>query len=264
VIPKRLVWYKGLKLKGFHILVDKSLLLITAISLFSQQINQKQSRRSSIFQNKTLLHHAYLPVCNTMCNSLLFTSSQWRSEQWAINGFTFHIQHFCHVVQWQCKLYQLYQCGTDLHYGQNVSHLDLILSKDRYSPIPWSKICTKLVRECFLWGEEQPDRELTLCTHCLAHNPAFYCNAMYNCGFRRTLTVEQPQEQQHHCEGQELTKLMTMEMTSTATATGVASKIQTQFTLVWMAQLIKLSSNVMLQNLCCQAMASCVCQATIS
>jgi len=92
-----------------------------------------------------------------------------------------------------------------------------------------------------LQGEQQLDHhELSPCSDCHGCLPDSYCNALYNCGFCYTLTIEQEQQpqpqppQKHHHEDQELTTLMTtMEMTSTATATatamGIASKMQTQF-----------------------------------
>jgi len=147
-------------------------------------------------------------------------------------------------------------------------NLDFILSKDGYSPIPWSKSRTNPTRERFLRGEANPKLQSVICDTCIKHNSKTYCNAIYNCGFRRILMVEQreqqwEQQQQHH-EDQELTTTTTTtDTTSTATATNVASKVQTQFTSACTAQLIELSANVMLQDSCRKAVAGSVCETAV-
>jgi len=154
-----------------------------------------------------------------------------------------------------------------------VPNLNLILNKNGYSPVPWSKSRTKLVRERFLRGAfldaDRRDLQSSRCQTCVRHNSKTYCNALYNCGFRRTLTVEQheqQQQQQHHREDQALLTATTTTTTSTttATATSMTSMIQTQFTSVCMAQLAELSANVMLQDSCRNAVGGSVCQVTIA
>jgi len=129
-------------------------------------------------------------LCVTLC-SLLVLSGEVSNEQEMAATFTFATS-----VMWYNDNASSSDCtNTKQTYiiDKMAPNLDLILSMDGYNPIPWSKSWSKVVQGCFLQGEQQPEHDLTLCSDCIAHNPAFYCNAMYNCGFHCTLTVEQPQ-----------------------------------------------------------------------
>jgi len=229
----------------------------------------KQTRQFHLFcktKHPNMRISLFTVLCATICSSssVVLGEKEVSDEREMAATFTFAAS-----VMWYNDNASSSDC-TDAEQtyimDKMAPNLDLILSKDGYNPVPWSKSRSKVVRGRFLRGEQQPDRELTLCSDCIARLPTSYCNAMYNCGYRRTLTVEQqPQEQQHHREDQELTTLMTTETTtSTATAMGIASKIQTEFTSACTAQLTQLSSDLMLQSSCRQAMAGCVCQATVS
>jgi len=67
--------------------------------------------------------------------------------------------------------------------------LNLILYKSGYEPIEWDFTCTLPTNGRALLQDKESnnkDRDLIgLCDSCIKYYPRTYCNALYNCGYRR-------------------------------------------------------------------------------
>jgi len=97
-------------------------------------------------------------------------------------------------VMWYNEKAQPQDCDdyeTDFISKKIEPDLNLILYRNGYDTIDWSFSRSYPTANRDLLEQKEEDRELDLCDTCIKYYPAYYCNAWYNCGFRRRLRARQ-------------------------------------------------------------------------